>query len=962
MYSGDFMGDKKKQKFSLSDITRKLNESKAGSTAGSTDGQPPKEGSPEKPLSEERHVSRNAATASPPEPPASPAASNLRHGTAINDPTQDRYSPASRYPADVSASGSAIPFMTNNQSTQRAEPNREEETVDFDIMRYVGIIVRRKNLILAALIIASFFSVYTYVKAVKFYTAHARMLFSPGYQDIMGNNQPMYFAWGSRGEKINTHIELLKSETVVKRVLENLNNSIAASAITGGVTINRGMSEGEKNDIIDVAFRHQDAETARNVANELCRTYIEYIKDVSVQDITVLILKLEEQIGKKESALDQKETALRLFKETNRAVELTSQTNVTISKLTQVETAKQQAQLDMLECREKLSGLKKEINQQQVDIIQSITYQNPYQSRLAELELELNALSAEYSPEHYKVRMIRAEIDKIKEAMKSDIVKEAASQTLVKNPIRQSLLQDLITVTIDKSVLDAKRNAQEQISKDLDNDLKKLPAVELQFAQLTRETESLLQVLKLLKTRFEEAKIKRDSQDSDLKILEWAQLPSHAVSNVRFSKILMTLLLGFLIGIGCALLLEFLDQSIKEPQEIERMLELPLLGIVPMIETEKAIIESSGEQGKSVLEPFRALRANLKHIAENNRIKTFIISSAVKGEGKTTLAANIAITFAMDGKKVILVDGDLRRAQMHHLFHLPKKDGLCDYLLGAAEIQDILKNTVHQNLFVITAGEHPQNPAELMGSFRFGVLVGELRNMADIIIFDSPALLPVSDVLSMAPKMDACIMVVRALWTPFKAAQQAKNQLQRIGVRIIGGLLNGISLSRGYYPYYYGYYRYYASKYSYEEGKEPGFSVRKFGIAFESGLKNFFQSIRFSAPYWTSASLRLARRLMRKKTFWILLILAIALSMVDVALLRFIPVLQSRPTITFIGPAPQSKGNNRTRVQITDDSTKKLFEGKPDSVRALENYHYKHSLTLPDSSPQEDKHDGTENK
>jgi capsular exopolysaccharide synthesis family protein len=939
------MGDIKKHKFSLSDITRKLNESKEDTPRGRPDEQPHKDGLPGEHL-----MSSVAPTAGHSNAPASvtPGQADRAHP---KEPSLTRYS-SSAHSLETTASIPATPFTTDTQSTQRTESNRDDDTADFDIFRYIGIIIRRKNLIFAAIIIASFFSIYTYVKAVKIYTAHARMLFSPGYQDIMGNNQPLYYAWGSREEKINTHIELLKSQTVLKRVVENLNNTVTPGVVSGGIFVSRGTSEGEKNDIIDVGFRNPDAEIAKNVVNEICKSYIEYIKDVSVQDVTVLIVKLEDQIAKKEKDLDQKEDALRMFKENNRAVQLTSEISVTISKLTQVETAKQQTQLDMLECREKLLGLKNEINQQQVDVIQSITYQNPYQNRLAELELQLNALSAEYSPEHYKVRMIKAEIDKIKEAMKSDIVKEASSKTFVKNPIRQSLLQDLITVTIDKSVLDAKRTAQEQISKDLDGEIKKLPSVELQFAQLTRETESLLQVLKLLKTRYEEAKIRRDSQDSDLKILEWAPLPGHAVSNFRFSNILITLLIGLIIGIICALLLEFLDQSVKEPQEIERLLELPLLGIVPMIETEKAIIESSRDQGKSVLEPFRALRANIKHIAENNHMKTFIVSSAVKGEGKTTLAANIAITFAMDGKKVILVDGDLRRAQMHHLFHLPKKVGLCDYLLGAVEIPDILKNTVHQNLFVITAGEHPQNPAELMGSFRFGVLVKELRNMADIILFDSPALLPVSDVLSMAPKMDACIMVVRALWTPAKAALQAKNQLQRIGVRIIGGLLNGISLSRGYYPYYYGYYRYYAYKYSYEEGTESKFSLRSFGLAVESGIKEFFQTVRLSLPHWIASGAKLIRRLIRRKTFWVLLFLAIGLSMVDVALLRIFPVLSHRPSVTFIGPAAQSSSKNGAAILVKpEDSTKGAALLDSGFGKPMESYHHGDSLTSADSIP-----------
>jgi capsular exopolysaccharide family len=904
------MGDKKKQKFSLGDIIRKINEEKA-----------------------EEKAEDSASQSTPPSPPAhSPDAvrafSPAVHGPVLPssiDSPGNTTAPRPPIPNHDHISGVAALPEKEHLHTKLDVPlyasasGTEEESADFDIMRYVGVLFRRKNIIILVAIIASIFSIFSYLKAVKFYTAHARMLFSPGgNQDIMGNNSGMYMYWDSREERLNTHLELLKSQIVLKRVAENLNNSVGADEISGSLLVDVGGKEGEKNDIVEVSFSHSNAEIARNVANELCKSYIEYIKEVNVQDVTRLIIKLDEQIGKVEKDLDQKENNLRIFKENNRKVELSSETNVTISKLSQMELALQQTQLDMLEGREKFTGLKKEIDQQQVDVIQSMTYQNPYQSRLAELELQLNTLSAEYSPEHFKVRMVKAEIDKIKNAMKSDITKEAASQTFVKNPIRQSLLQDLVNVTIEKSSMEAKRTAQEQLIKQLDTELAKLPSVELQYAQLTRETESLLQVLKLLKSRFEEAKIKRDSQESDLKILEWAQTPTAAISNVKFSKIFFTIFIGLLIGIAIAFLLEYLDQSIKEPPDVEKTLELPLLGIVPTIETDKAIIESSRDQGKTILEPFRALRANLKHIAVSRHIKTIIISSAVKGEGKTTLAANIAITLAMDAKKVILVDGDMRRAQIHGLFHLPKKNGLCDYLLGAAEVQDILKPTVHQNLCIITTGEHPQNPAELLGSYRFDQLIKDLRTMADYVIFDSPALLPVSDGITMAPKMDACIMVVRALWTPMKAARQAKNQLNRIGCTIIGAILNGISYSRGYYPYYYGYYRYYAYKYSYDEDQKSLFSMREFGLRAESKFKDAVQTIRLSFPRWVASSQSIARHLFRRKTFWLLLGLSIALGVLNTEKKHFSPGTREKQDITYLGEGHTS-GQSAPNPPVVSD-------------------------------------------
>jgi succinoglycan biosynthesis transport protein ExoP len=807
-------------------------------------------------------------------------------------------------PVQEQSTGYAAGLLSQKTSTfdsELAENNQEES--NFDIMRYVGVIIRRRNIILAAAIVFGLFSLFNYLRAGKFYSAHARMLFSPGYQDIMGENTNPWAEWGRDDQRFNTHLELLKSVTVLKNVSDDLGNRISAGEIASSLTISRGESGGEKNDIVDIIVQNADPHTAQDVANQICKTYVKYMKEVNVQDITQLLVNLEGQIGKVQTELDGKENLLREFKEKNRAVQLSTETNITVSKLSQMELELQKTQLDMLESRERFSGINKQIGAQDINVIQSMTYSNPFQAKLAELELELNSLSAEYSPEHFKVKMVKGQIDKIKEAMKTDITREAASRTLVKNPIREGLLQELVNLSIEKSALEAKRTAQEQIIKQLDEDLSKLPSIELQFAQLTRETESLVEVLKLLKSRFEEARIKRDSQESDLKILEWAQIPSVGISSVPFTKVLIGLLIGIIIGIALAFGLEFLDQSVKDPQTIEQSLELPLLGIVPMIEMEKAIIDSATEKWRTVLEPFRALRATLKHLAASRQFKTLIVCSAVKGEGKTTLAANLAITFSLDGKKVILVDGDLRRAQMHTLFNVPKYGGLSDYLLGSKEVEDILKPTVHENLSVITAGEHPHNPSELIGSIRFEHLVNKLRTLADFVIFDSPALLPVSDGMIMAPKIDACIMVVRALWTPLKAAQQAKNQLKRVGCNIIGGILNGISHSRGYYPYYYGYYRYYAYKYTYEEDhdrprRKP--TIREIGLKVENIVRGSLRSVLFSFPQYRSKAGSFMRHLMRRKTFWLLVIVLCALPACFAAM-KFLGIGANPRSIVFMG-------------------------------------------------------------
>ncbi len=760
---------------------------------------------------------------------------------------------------------------------ERFFDDTEDDEESFDLYKYVEIIFRRKNVVLAVILMMTVFSVFRFMTGPRYYTGFARLLFKPNTQELLKDVSSAQYS-GNYEKAFTTHLELLKSQSVLTMVSQNLSRRISPESIREGITIKQGETNGQKNDIIELSFKNSNAELARDVLNELCNTYIDYRRDVNSQELSRFISKLEMQIDKLQKDLNEKESDLRFFKEENRMVQLSSETNLTVSKISDMELALQQTQLSLIEVTERIQGINSQISKQELDIVQSFTYNDPFQKKIADLELELNSLTAEYSTEHYKVKMLRQQIDNLKVATIDSISRDASSKTFVKNPIRQSLVHEIVNLTVERSALEQKRIAQERIIERLNNELLQLPSLEQKYAYLERETESILQTLRMLKTKYEEVKIRRDSQESDLKLLEMAETPRKAVTRVGFANVIIGILIGIILGIALALLIEYLDQSLKDPRDVERELELPLLGVVPQIETEKVLLDQEGDLAKTILEPFRALRANLKHIAAQNNFKTFIVCSAIKGEGKTTLSANLSITFSLDNKRVILVDADLRRSQIHSLFGVDKKIGLSDYLLGKATIDQIIKPTTHPNLFIVTAGERPDNPAELLGTYRFDLLLEEIRDKADYIVFDSPALLPVSDTITMAPKIDCCVMVVRTLWTPLKAASQAKSQLKRIGTRIFGGILNGVNLSRGYYPYYYGYYGYSSYKYSYEDDHSHKFSFREFGLQLERDMRESLKNGFYKIPRYAGILSSSIRYVMSRKFFWILTILFLALA------------------------------------------------------------------------------------
>jgi capsular exopolysaccharide synthesis family protein len=887
------MERKRPSRFSLGDIIRRMNDQADGDeeqTTGPEQSEPrPSRPAPPPPrrLPRQPSFSRiHAAGGSQPEHAAE---------ESNGDSAAQREQPSSAAPTITVAE----PVSTTPQAAPTPPPLEfdSDDEEDFDLFRYLGVIIRRRNIIIVAVILAGLFSAWSYMKAPRFYTARARLLFRPEQMTLTNDRSFVY--WRSRDKDFNTHLELLKSSIVLERVADNLGNRVSSGGIGGGLGIRQGETNGEKNDIIELSYRNLEAETARDVLNELCKTYIQYRREVNTQEETQFLMKLQAQINKLEAELNARESDLREFKENNRLVKLSEKTDLLVSKLADMERALQQTQLQLLESKERMSGLRAQIGQQETNIVQSMTYENPYQDRIGQLQLQLSTLSAEYSPDHYKIQTITQQIEQLKKAMETEITQKAVSQTMVKNPIRESLLQQLVNQSIEMAALEAKRTAQEQLIDKLGQDIQRLPRLEQRYAFLQRQTESLLQTLSMMKRRYEEARIQRDSQETDIKILELAALPGRAVSSKKASSVFVGLLVGLVIGIALAFLLEYLDQTLKEPSDVEKGLELPLIGLVPIIDASKAMEKDNSHLTKTILEPFRALRANLKHLAATHRAKVIMLCSAVKGEGKTTLAVNLATTFAMDDKKVILIDADLRRSQVHQLLNTPKECGLSDYLIGEKELLDIIKPTHHHNLFVITSGERPHNPAELLGTPRFDQLLQELRSQGDIIIFDSPALLPVSDTITMAPKMDAVVMVTRALWTPIKAARQAKHQLGRIGTRFLGGIFNGISQSRGYYPYYYGYYGYYAYRYSYDE--EPRkFSMRQLGVDIERNLREGIENARLAVPRAVGRSSRLVRRVVRRKTFWILLIVLAGLTSARIYLSLRLPQ-SSREWISRVG-------------------------------------------------------------
>lgn len=304
-----------------------------------------------------------------------------------------------------------------------------------------------------------------------------------------------------------------------------------------------------------------------------------------------------------------------------------------------------------------------------------------------------------------------------------------------------------------------------------------------------------------------------------LRVTESASLPSSPSSPNLKLAVVVGLLLGGALGIAYAVLKNMLDKRIRTADQVEREFAIPVIGTIPTSKglTEGQRLEFSSDEAaynsrsthSPVSEAMRQLRTNLQFVNVDNPPRAITVTSPLPGEGKSTVAANLAVTIASAGERVILVDADLRKPTVANTFSLVEGFGLTDVLAGQAEITDVLQPWgATGNMFVLGAGKTPPNPSELLNSNAMKTLIAELAKHAFVVV-DAPPLIPVTDSAILATKTDGLIVVVRAGKTKTDALLKAQSNLERVSRKPVGVILNQVPLrgpNSGYYGYNYTYY------------------------------------------------------------------------------------------------------------------------------------------------------------
>jgi tyrosine-protein kinase Etk/Wzc len=365
-------------------------------------------------------------------------------------------------------------------------------------------------------------------------------------------------------------------------------------------------------------------------------------------------------------------------------------------------------------------------------------------------------------------------------------------------------------------------------------ELRTIPATESEEVQLTQKLLSLKEVSSQVREEYQKARVSEAIQVGEVEIVDLAERPLIPLSRARIPKLLFALLFGTMLGTFVAFVMEHMNTSITKREDLESVLGLAGLAVVPRIggrlhaRIPKPLrvweFGSKGTNGngssKSNLvtmeqthspagEAYRTLRTNLMFSSTVRKLRIVGVTSATPGEGKTTTAANLAVSLAQKGERVLLIDCDLRRPRIHEVFDLEREPGLSSLLVESNKLEDVIRHTDVAGLDVMTSGPIPFNPSELLGGERMRKLIEQMSASYDSLVLDAPPVLVAADASILARITDGLVLVVSAGVTDKDAARAAVDQLRSVGANVIGAVLNDMHAKlplHGTYAYTYTSY------------------------------------------------------------------------------------------------------------------------------------------------------------
>ncbi len=625
---------------------------------------------------------------------------------------------------------------------------------------------------------------------------------------------------------LSTQAVILQSRPILQAVVEKLNLRDRTGKIIEPESLIIKVEPIVGTDVLDVVYMSENGKEAAAIVNQLMRSYVDNNIRNNRSEALAARKFIEAQLPRAKGELDKTAEELRRFKEQNQIINLEEESNETVKTIGELDKQLNETKGQLAEAISQQAELRSQVkikSDRAVDIA-SLSLIPGVQEVLGELQKVQSKLATEqsrYTSTHPSIANLKEQEktltnllqQRVSQSVRSKNVK-IAPNSLQLGALKEQLLGESVRLQAQRLGFENKVQTLANLHQQYKQRANVLPNLEKKQGDLERRLTVAQESYKQLLTRLQEVRVAENQNVGSARIVQDA-----AVSNqpVR-SKLTMYLaaggvFLGLMFGIAAAFLIDIIDRSIKTIKEAETIFGYTILGLIPKFETNNNAIAQMLIEGASprvivatlprsvIHEAYQMLQANLNFIS-HKKVRTIVVTSSVAGEGKSEVSANLAAVMAQAGKRVLIVDADMRNPSQHHLWRVMNLTGLSNVIVGQEQIRHCIQS-VTRNLSVLTAGVIPPNPIALLDSSSMNALIQALSASYDYIIFDTPPLAGTADAAVLGKMVDGVLVVVRPSVADTASALATKSLLVRSEANVLGIVANGVNVKHEPDNYFY---------------------------------------------------------------------------------------------------------------------------------------------------------------
>ncbi len=619
------------------------------------------------------------------------------------------------------------------------------------------------------------------------------------------------------GRPLGTEVAVLRSWPIAERTINALRLNISPLIFLNDLQVKNL----ENTDLLELSYVDTDPRKAAAIVNTLMKVYIE--SDINANRAQTRSARdfIAQQLPLRKKALQAAEQRLQIFKQQNRVLDLKAEASSTVSILTDLERQVAVTRTDLASQTAQMESIKQIFGvSSQEAVIAGFVSESPSTSlalgQLQDTQQKIELLGLRLTDTHPTVINLKEQEAVLKkqlqQRMEQSFIGNAGRLNQTTNPenivqlrsdgLQQELLANYASTEAERLSLQVRLKALAEIIIFYRQRANTLPQLELQHRQLEREIAATEFSYQNLLARYQELQVAENLQVSNALVVTPALIPEVPIKSRQYINLLQGLIGGLVLGAATALVLEKFDKTVKTAQSAKDLLDYTLLGSIPRFTNDNLIPEVivKDEPNSAVSEAFRMLETNLRVFNSEQLIKVIVVSSAVPKEGKSTIAANLAVSMSQLGRKVLLVDADFRNPSQHKIWEIPNEAGLSHVLRRQSNLEMAVTEVV-SNLEVLTAGELNNNPAALLGSSQMAVFVGQVAQKYDFVIIDTPPLTVAADATILGKVANGILFVVRPGVADADSLSLSKELLEKADQNVLGIAINGVKANQQYYGY-----------------------------------------------------------------------------------------------------------------------------------------------------------------